>query len=134
MLRNNSSEGRKPYLFPIPAIYVHLLRTCKAHLGENLQSLIQVDQQHNQTIAVLDSTCTRDREFFRSLRSDLIELADHLEPIRVPESSTDSLAMMDQSSFTAADQETLQQFIEWCEENHRTLITILFDNDFFNIT
>ena len=133
ILHGNSSPGKKPYLFPIPGDYVHFLRTYKAHLGEHLQSLIQLEQEA-QTIAVLNSTSTRDREFFRALRYDLIELTDQLEPVQASESSTDSLSMRNRSSLSFADQETLQQFIEWCEENHRTFITILFDNDFFNIT
>lgn len=134
ILHGNSSPGRKPYLFPIPGDYVHLLRTYRAHLGEHLQSLIQVDQQETQTIAVLNSTSARDREFFRALRSDLIELTDQSEPVQASESSSDSQVALDRSNFSSDDQETLQQFIEWCAENHRTLITILFDNDFFNIT
>ncbi|QDT84076.1 hypothetical protein [Gimesia chilikensis] len=134
ILHGNSSPGKKPYLFPIPGDYVHLLRTYQVHLGEHLQSLIQVDQQETPTIAVLNSNSARDREFFRALRSDLIELTDQLEPVQATESSTDSLSMRDRTSLSFADQETLQQFVEWCEENHRTLITILFDNDYFNIT
>ncbi|KAA0142883.1 hypothetical protein FYZ48_00400 [Gimesia chilikensis] len=113
---------------------MHLLRTYRAHLGEHLQSLIQVDQQETPTIAVLNSTSARDREFFRALRTDLIELADLMDAVQASESSTDSLSMRNRTSLSAAEQETFQQFIEWCEENHRTLITILFDNDFFNIT
>ena len=134
ILHGNSSPGKKPYLFPISGDYVHLLRTYKTHLGEHLQSLIQVDQQESQTIAVLNSTSTRDREFFRALRSDLIELTELMDVVHASESSIDSLSMRNRSSLSFADQETLQQFIEWCEENHRTFITILFDNDFFNIT
>ncbi|QDT20053.1 hypothetical protein [Gimesia chilikensis] len=134
ILHGNSSPGKKPYLFPIPGDYVHLLRTYQIHLGEHLQSLIQVDQQETPTIAVLNSNSTRDREFFRALRSDLIELTDQSEPVQASESSSDSQVALDRSNFSSDDQETLQQFIEWCAENHRTLITILFDNDFFNIT
>lgn len=134
ILHGNTAPGKKPHLFPIPGDYVHLLRIYRAHLGEHLQSLIRVDQQETPTIAVLNSNSARDREFFQALRSDLIELTGQREPVQSPDSSSDSQVALDRSSFSSDDQETLQQFIEWCEENHRTLIRILFDNDFFNIT
>ncbi|QDU49470.1 hypothetical protein Pan110_18070 [Gimesia panareensis] len=132
ILRSHSRQEDQIYLFPIPVSYVYLLKTYLTHLGENLQALLQVGEEENQTIAVLDSADARDRDFFRSLKSELLALSDSAEQDELPEISGESLSNGYQLQFLADDRETLEQFIEWCEENHRMLVTFLFGNDFFD--
>ncbi len=86
-ISRQSSRGEKVYLFPIPGSFVYLLKTYFTHLGENLRALLQVDEEENQTIAVLDSADAIARVFFRSLKSELIALSDSAERYDLPEIS-----------------------------------------------
>lgn len=131
IISGKSHQEEKSYLFPIPSEFVYLLKTYQAHLRDDLQALIQVEGDHNQTIAVLDSDNVKERDFLWALRSDLIALSDTAGPEQTTEFSGESLPHDYRSKFLADDQETLAKFIEWCEVNHRTFVTLLFDNDFF---
>lgn len=122
-----STEKKDALLFVLPSECVHLLKNHFSRIGKQLESLGHQDDDKKDFY--LDPKNQEDRDFFKKLKAELLELSDYMQLAHENE-FMEGEGRYDFLHFNM-DQPVLLRFIEWCDLNHDIVLKFLFENDYF---